>query len=82
MQDLLLWFVGCFLAVVWGALEHTGSVVVVCGPSCSAGRGILVPRPGIKPVCPALQSTFLTTGHQGSPSLSEFTFKLNILMYL
>ena len=30
--------------------------------SCSMLGGILVPRPGIEPMCPALQSGFLTTG--------------------
>ena len=37
------------------ALEHAGSVVVVCGPSCAAACGILVPRPRIKPASPALE---------------------------
>ena len=33
--------------------------------SCSAAWGILVPWPGIKPVCPVLQGGFLTIGPPG-----------------
>ena len=50
------------------ALGHLGSVVVAPRLSCSEPCGILIPRPGIKPMSPALASGFLTTGHQGSPS--------------
>ena len=48
-------------------LQSTGSVVVARGLSCSAACGILVPRPGIEPVSPALQGRFLTTGPPGKP---------------
>ena len=41
------------------------SVVAVHGFSCSAACRILVPRPGIKPVSPALAGGFLTTGPPG-----------------
>ena len=41
------------------------SVVVALGISCSSACGILVPQPGIKPVSPALQDRFLTTGPPG-----------------
>ena len=46
-------------------LQHTGSVVAVCGLSCSTAYGILVPWPGIEPSSPALQGGFLTTGPPG-----------------
>ena len=47
-----------------------GTAVVARGLQCAwasvvAARGILVPRPGIEPVSPALQGTFLTTGPPG-----------------
>ena len=43
-------------------LQRTGSVVVARGLSCPAACGILVPRPGMEPVSPALQDGFSTTG--------------------
>ena len=43
------------------SLQHTGLVVVVCGFSCPAACGILVPWPGIEPASPALEGGFLTT---------------------
>ena len=46
--------------------EARGSVVAVNGLSYSKACGILVPPPGIKPMSPALEGGFLTTGHQGS----------------
>ena len=52
--------------------ERESSVVVVCGLSCSTALGILVPRPGIKPTSPALQSGFLTTGPPEKLLLCEF----------
>ena len=55
----------------WGtwALECEGSVVAVHGLCCFSARGILVPRPGIKPLSPALQDVFLTTGPPGKSLL-------------
>ena len=47
------------------ALECTGSVAVARRLSCLTARGILVPRPGIEPVSPALEGGFLTTGPPG-----------------
>ena len=60
------------------SLEHADSVTVIhslsiCGfsslvvhwLSCSATYGFLVPWPGIKPVSPALEGKFLTTGPAG-----------------
>ena len=44
-------------------LQHVwASVVVVQGLSCPEACGILVPRPGIEPLPPALASRFSTTG--------------------
>ena len=34
------------------------------GLSCPVACGILVPRPGIEPLSPALEGRFLTTGPQ------------------
>ena len=36
-----------------------------CGALCLAACGILVPRPGIEPMSPALAGGFLTTGLPG-----------------
>ena len=40
----------------------SGSAVVVLGLSCPTACGILVPRPGMKPLFPALEGGLLTTG--------------------
>ena len=68
LWGLLLWCMdslvvshGLSSCCTW-ALELEGSVVVICGLSCSAVCGTLFPYPGIKPVSPALQGRFLTTG--------------------
>ena len=54
-------------------LEHAGSVVMVHSLSCSAACEILVPWAGLKPMSPAFQSRFLTTGAPGkSPTLTIF----------
>ena len=44
------------------ASESTDSLVAVCGHGTSEACGILVPRPGIEPVSPALEGGFLTSG--------------------
>ena len=45
------------------SLQHSDSLVVARGPSCSLAHGILVPRPGIEPMSPTLQvDGFFTTG--------------------
>ena len=44
-------FSGC---AAWASLALAG------GPHCPAACGILVPRPGIKPVSPTLKGEFLT----------------------
>ena len=61
-------------------LQHTSfSLFVMCGLRAVARRlsypevyGILVPWPGIKPVSPALQGRFLTTGLPGQPLRPSF----------
>ena len=42
-------------------------LAMACGLSCFAACGILVSRPGIKPIFSALQGRFLTTGPPGKP---------------
>ena len=49
------------------ALEHTGLVVAAHRLNCITSCGILVPQPEIKPVSPALEGGFLTTGPPGKP---------------
>ena len=53
------------------APEHAGSVAGVRAqlPHCCE---ILVPQPGIKPECPALEGGFLTTGAPGSSHSCRF----------
>ena len=55
---------GFFRYRAW-APEHLGSVAVVLRLSCPVAYGILVPGPRIKPVSPALESRFSTTGPPG-----------------
>ena len=54
------------------ALEHAGSVAVVCGHSCSVVCGILVPQPRMEPRFPALQDGFPNTGPPGKSPSTEF----------
>ena len=60
---------GCVGSVVCGtralSLRHANSVVVAHGLSCPAACGILVPRPGISPMSPALEGRLFTTGPPG-----------------
>ena len=58
---------GCGTWTLW--LWRAGSVVTACRLGYSVACGILVPRPGIKPVPPALQGGFLIMDHQGGPRL-------------
>ena len=53
------------------SLQHTGSVVAVCGLNCPPSCGIFVPQPGVKPAAPALQGRFLTSGPPGKLPSSE-----------
>ena len=56
---------------------------MACGLSCPAACGILVPRPGIEPVSPALEGGFLTTGPPGKSHVSiNIYFVLNILNFI
>ena len=59
VQDLFVW---C-----------TGSVVVVHRLRSPAACGILVPQSGIRPLPPALQGRFLTTGPSGKSPLFLIT---------
>ena len=55
----------------------TGSIVVVHGLGCPGMWDF--PKPGIKPMSPALAGRFLPLSHQGSPSKQcEFLFPKNI----
>ena len=65
------------LAVVCG-LQTAASVIVALRLSCSEACGILVPKPGIKPLSPALAGRFLTTGPPGKPRL--INLNLNFLL--
>ena len=47
------------------APQFMGSLVAAPGLSCPVACGILVPRPGIEPLFPALEGGFLTTGPPG-----------------
>ena len=51
------------------ALEHVGLVVVARSLRCPAGCGVLVPRPGLKPVPSAVKHRALTAGPPGKSSL-------------
>ena len=42
------------------APERAGSVVAALELSCSVACGILVPRPGVKPMSPALEGGLLS----------------------
>lgn len=47
----------------------------VCGGSCPAAGGVLVPGPGTEPVCPELEGGLLTAGPQGSPLALDFDLR-------
>ena len=52
--------------ITWDfSLQSMDSSIADLGLSCSEAGGILVPRPGIEPLSPALQGGFLTTGPPG-----------------
>ena len=75
MPNLSLWRAGFSRCGAW-ALEGDGSVVVAGGPSCPVTCGVVVPRPGIKPLSPALEGGFLITGLLGkSPLLLLITIR-------
>ena len=58
------------------ALERTDSLVAVCGLSTSEACGILIPQPRIKPVSPALEGGFLTTGPPRTTLYKVFTRRI------
>ena len=63
-------------------LWRTVLVVEASGLSCPVACGILVPRPGIEPVSPALEGRFSTTGPPGKSLkgvLVKDDFKILIL---
>ena len=58
--------VGSYTYAAWTLQSwHADSGVAAPRLSCSAACGILVPWPGIEPVCPILQDGFLTIGPPG-----------------
>ena len=54
------------------ALKCLSLVAVAFRLSCPEACGILAPEPGIKPVSPALEGRFLTTGPPGKSPFQEF----------
>ena len=74
MRGLLLWHAGSSLQCEGFPLvvAQAGSGVEAHGLHCPVTCGILVPRPGIKPMCPALEGGFLTTGPPGKSWISRF----------
>ena len=64
-------FVVTYRLLLWCA----GSVVEAQGLSCSVVCGILVPRPGIKPITLELQDRFLTIGPPGKPQHCIFILR-------
>ena len=60
-------------------LRGASSVVVVHRHSCPLACGILVPRPGIEPVSPALEGRYFTTGPPGN---SPHTLLLRVKIYM
>ena len=76
----LHWLCGSFVVVVPG-LYSCGTQLPESGQhglSCSVACGILVSRPGIKPVSPELQGGFLTTGQSGKSLLRLFMFGASV----
>ena len=69
-----------FLAVVSFVAEHGASVVAECGlRSCGIGASLCcsmwdLPRPGIKPVSPALVGGFFTIGPPGKSHRMSYIF--------
>ena len=62
-------------------LSGTDSVVSVCGISCLVAYGVFVPCPGIKPVFPAMEGRFLSTGLPGK-SHAPFNIRhLHLFLY-
>ena len=76
MPNLSLWCAGFSRCGAWApegrgawAPEGHGSIVVARGLSCPVTCGVVVPRPGMKPMSPALEGGFLITGLPGKSPL-------------
>ena len=72
---LLLFFavLGLSCSMQYLLLQHRGfSLVESHGLSCPTACGILAPQPGIKPMSPALEGGFLTSGPPGKSLLIAF----------
>ena len=67
-----LWPMGCLLLRTVSLDLALGSVVVTLGLSCPVACGVLAPRPKTKPMSPALQGGFLTTGPPGKSLRQTF----------
>ena len=48
------------------------SLLVAHRLSCPAAHGLLIPQPGIEPMCPALEDRFLTAGPPGKSPAKNF----------
>ena len=72
MQDVALWCSGLSSCGAQ-ALEHVRSVTVVCGLSCFAVCGIVLPWPGIIPRSSALQGGGHWTSRQVPPSFLYYS---------
>ena len=57
----IVWLHWVFLAVRKIVPGSAWTLLVTCGPGCSPGCGLLVPRPGMEATSPALQGRVLTT---------------------
>ena len=63
---------GFFHCSAWASLQLWCAGSRAHGLSCPTACGILVPPPGIKPMSPALEGGFLTTGLPGKFLLTVF----------
>ena len=69
----LHWALGLSCSIWNLSLQHIDLLAVVCGPSCSLARGILVPWSGIESEFPTLQGGFFTTGPPGKSPKQYFS---------
>ena len=67
-----MYFFGC----VGSSLQYVGSVAVLHAGLVTLGHVQSVSRLGIKPVFPALEDRFLTTGLPGKSLWADFTLRL------
>ena len=65
LRLLLLQCMGLSVAEHRLSLYSMGAIAVVCRFSCPTACGILISRPRIEPVSPAMEGGFLTTGPTG-----------------